>query len=311
MATTTINKLAARAFSPNTEDTYAYALRRLHEWLQDHELELSDASIASCIDSLYASGLSQSLCSLVVSAVNWHAKYDSSDSPIGIQTSLTLAGIRRSPKQGHGQVTGISWLEANHIAELRRSKGTLAGLRNASLIRVGSDALLRPSEMQAINVRDIEFLPELNCSILTIRRSKTDPEGVGNKKILGPKTTSLVLNWLDRAGISNDRVFRRLSRRDRVCGPDLTTRSIRSIIKASAEEAGLKGRFSGQSLRVGSAQTLAVLGVSDIEMMLEGRWSSPRMPAHYASGILATRSATARLRYGVVNEPITKTATDS
>ena len=46
----------------------------------------------------------------------------------------------------------------------------------------------------------------------------------------------------------------------------LTQRSIRSIIIRRARDAGVKGRISGHSLRVGSAQSLAAAGASLVEM---------------------------------------------
>ena len=51
--------------------------------------------------------------------------------------------------------------------------------------------------------------------------------------------------------------------------------------------AGLKGIFSGHSLWIGSAQSLAASGASLVEMQTAGRGSSPAMPGHYARG--ATR----------------------
>ena len=65
-----------------------------------------------------------------------------------------------------------------------------------------------------------------------------------------------------------------------------------------AGAADLEGRFSGHSLRVGGAQSLASAGASVVEMQTAGRWQSPSMPGRYARGELAARGAVARLRYG-------------
>ena len=77
----------------------------------------------------------------------------------------------------------------------------------------------------------------------------------------------------------------------------LSTRSVRQIIKDRAEAAGVEGRVSGHSLRVGAAQSLAQAGASLVEMQQAGRWESPLMPGHYARAELASRGAVARLRY--------------
>ena len=80
--------------------------------------------------------------------------------------------------------------------------------------------------------------------------------------------------WLEAAGIAGGPMFQRL------------------------DKAGVEGRVSGHSLRVGGAQSLAAAGASIVEMQTAGRWQSPSMPGRYARGQLAARGAVAKLRYG-------------
>ena len=109
----------------------------------------------------------------------------------------------------------------------------------------------------------------------------------------------LIKEWLAASGVKDGKVFRRLSRTGRVLGRGLSLGAIRTIIRNSiSEAAGFEGRYSGHSLRVGAAQSLAKHGASLVELMEEGRWKSPRMAVHYAASPLSLRSATARLRYG-------------
>ena len=67
---------------------------------------------------------------------------------------------------------------------------------------------------------------------------------------------------------------------------------------ARAKAAGLTGRYSGHSLRVGSAQSLVGRGATLPEAQLCGRWGTPRMVAHYVRAQRAERGTVARLRYG-------------
>ena len=67
--------------------------------------------------------------------------------------------------------------------------------------------------------------------------------------------------------------------------------------QARAADAGIEGRVSGHSLRIGAAQSLAAAGAGLVELQQAGRWDSPSMPAHYARGQLAARGAVARLRH--------------
>ena len=69
----------------------------------------------------------------------------------------------------------------------------------------------------------------------------------------------------------------------------------RNAIKRWAAEAGVEGFISGHSLRVGTAVSLAQVGVTVVDMQTAGRWQSPSMPAHYAK---AERGAVARFKDG-------------
>ena len=68
-------------------------------------------------------------------------------------------------------------------------------------------------------------------------------------------------------------------------------------ISPGAAAAGVAGRVSGHSLRVGSAQSLVAAGAGLVELQEAGDWQTPTMPAHYARHQLAARGAVAKLRY--------------
>ena len=159
---------------------------------------------------------------------------------------------------------------------------------------VARDALLRVSEIAALDVADVSLAEQT----VVIRRSKTDQEGAGAVQFLGKPTVERIRTWLRASGLAAGALFRVVNKSGRVYGERLTARSIRSIITRRARAAGVEGRVSGHSLRVGSAQSLATAGASLVEMQVAGRWESPNMPGHYAQGQLARQGAVARLRYG-------------
>ena len=78
----------------------------------------------------------------------------------------------------------------------------------------------------------------------------------------------------------------------------LDVSGLRLVLKRRAAAAGIEGRVSGHSLRIGTAQSLAGRGATLVEMQIDGRWSSPQMPGYYARAQVAARGAAARLRYG-------------
>ena len=136
---------------------------------------------------------------------------------------------------------------------------------------------------------------------LTIEHGKTDQEGTGAVLFVGAPTVSRLRIWMSTAGIESGPLFRRVRRGGVVGDAALSTQAVRQIIKRRAAAADLEGHFSGHSLRVGSAQSLASQGASLVEMQNAGRWQSPAMPGHYARGEFAARGAVARLRYGEVS----------
>ena len=75
-------------------------------------------------------------------------------------------------------------------------------------------------------------------------------------------------------------MFRRVRTGDVIGSGRLRVRTVRAIITRRARDAGVEGRVSGHSLRIGAAQSLAAAGASVVEMQTAGRWTSPTMKKH-------------------------------
>ncbi len=301
--------LVQASISAGTRRAYRGALGRLDAWLGGRVLD--DHALSEWIAGIHDRGLSPSSASLAVAACRFRAKMSGMENPAGPMTARTLAGIRRSSAgRGRGQVAGIPWEEADRVVGRAMGEGTVRGLRDAALIAVGSDALLRVGEMVAIDVRDIERDPD-GSAVLHIHRSKTDQEGMGATCYLGRRTVEVLDAWMDSAGTGRDGgnpeapVFRSVRKGGGV-GGRLSCRSARSIVVrrcggGNGNNGGI-GRISGHSLRVGSAISLARAGASLVELQQAGRWKSPEMPARYTRGESARRGPVARLRHGRVGE---------
>ena len=138
-------------------------------------------------------------------------------------------------------------------------EGSLAGLRDAAIVALMSDAMLRVSEVAALDCADLATETD-GSGRLTIRYSKTDQKGEGAVQLIGAPTVRRVQVWLDAAGHRAGPMFRRV-RRGAVVGTErIADRSLRRIIARRAADAGVGGRISGHSLRVGAAQSLAAAG---------------------------------------------------
>ena len=287
--------LARACIADNTRRVYAGALRKF----QRSGYPETDEGIAAYLGRLFEEGLAAPCGEQAVAALRFRAKVEGRPSPIGPATTRVLAGYRRRALgRGRGQVAGLRWAQADRAAEMAEAKGGLRGLRDAAILAVASDALLRISELKALDVRDVD----LEEQTVLIRSSKTDQEGEGSVQFLGEPTIERVRAWLEVSGLTEGALFRRVRQGEPV-GERLSVVTMRYIIGKWGKAAGVCGRVSGHSLRVGSAQSLATAGASLVEMQVAGRWQSPLMPGHYAQGQLAKQGAVARLRYGTEWEP--------
>ena len=288
--------LAAASLSPGTRSVYTSVLGGLDAWLAGGPLD--DKTLAVYLGHLFDEGKAPSSAGLVVAAAKLRARLLGDVSPTGPATERVLAGFRREARgRGRGQVVGIRWEQADAAAAIAARSGDLAGLRDAAILAIASDALLRVSEVSALDVEDLAIEQD-GSGRLTIRHSKTDQEGAGAVQYVGASTVRRVRAWLDAAGHSSGPLFRRVRRGGIPVATRLNVRSIRWIVAKRAAAAGIEGRISGHSLRVGAAQSLAAAGASLVDMQNAGRWTSPAMPGHYARGQLAGRGAVARFRYG-------------
>ena len=284
--------LMQASIAENTRRAYAGALRQFESAGQPE----TDAGVAAYLSRLYEQGRSAACAGMVVAALRFRARLHGRPSPVGAATTRVLAGFRRlAAERGRGKVAGVDWEQADRAAAMAEQPGDLAGLRDAAIVAVASDALLRVSEIVALDVPDVDLAEQT----VLIRHSKTDQEGKGAVQFLGQPTTERIRVWLQASGLADGALFRAVNKSGRVQGERLTVRSIRRLITRRAKAAGVDGRVSGHSLRVGSAQSLATAGASLVEMQVAGRWQSPAMPGRYAQGQLAKRGAVARLRYGL------------
>ena len=293
-------ELIEKSFAENTIRNRRHALQKFDEWLQGKQI--TDGLLAEYITHLFDLGKAPGTISIAVSAVKWYLKHRNGGTPVELPiTSATLSGIRREGRdRGRGQRNGLTWKEVERICAVQEADGTLRGLRNSAILRVMSDGLLRISEVTELRISDLED------NTLRIRFSKTDQEGQGEHLYLCEDTRQIVGKWLERSGLTEGYLFRRMTARgdnlyinkDTDEPSKLTDDGVRKIIKSCAARVGLVEKVSGHSARIGSAVSLAQAGASLVDIQTAGRWKDPGMPAHYARAQFAERGAIARFKDG-------------
>lgn len=212
----------------------------------------------------------------------------------GVKTAL--AGLARLGRAGaQKQARGIS---REDLAAIRatactprvgrggkietEARARARGQVDIALCAVMFDGMLRRSEAADLTWADIAPVAD-GSGRLTVRHSKTDPQGEGKVLWISPATMEALHAMRGESGDGAAPVFR------------LSGQQISRRIAAACQAAGLGRGYSGHSLRVGAAQALAAANISLAGIMENGRWQSARMPARYTRNAAAAQSAMARL----------------
>ncbi len=232
-------------------------------------LPASPETVASFLAHQADSGLSASTISRRCAAIRYAHKLAGHEPPTNCEAvKATLRGIRRA-------IGAAPKPKAPAVAETLRDmakaapSGRLKGLRDRALLTMGFGGAFRRSELVALNVDDIEETDE--GLRVTIRRSKTDQEGLGVTIAIvrgGACCPVKALRaWLDAAGISDGPIFRPIRKGGHVRDRRLTAKSVCDLVKAYAHSIGLDAStFGAHSLRSGFLTSAARRGASIFKM---------------------------------------------
>lgn len=149
---------------------------------------------------------------------------------------------------------------------------TLVDLRDRALLWTGFGGAMRREEAVGLDVEDLERMPGSRTRA-HIRRSKTDQTAIGATVTLPRDAVEAVDAWLDAARIERGAIFRRMIHRT-VSPRRLSDQSVRVIVQARAEAAGLGPGWSGHSLRRGAATEAVANGASVPQLKRLGRWKT-------------------------------------
>ena len=224
-----------------------------------------------------------------------------------IQDEAVTLELRRLDQQvsvRQRQAKALGW---EHLKRFLETAGeSLPATRERALVCVAYDTMARRSELIALDVDDIEFLPD-GTSRALIRRSKTDQAGEGNTAYLSRTTVRYLNDWLKAAEISEGAIFRRVIGRGTAkelpggrgrIGGRLSVDGVAQAFKRVAEWVGMPAeevaQVSGHSIRVGATLDLLALNIDLASVMQAGRWKTNRMPMRYGEHVLAARGGMAR-----------------
>ena len=202
--------------------------------------------------------------------------------------SATLKGLTRLRGTASRQVKA---LREYHIqAMLAQCADTTIGRRDAAIIAIGFAGALRRSEICGLSVEDVVFLKSAEENnqhmFLTIRHSKTDQQGKGQKiAILDGRTIRPIHRlrmWLNASGITHGSLFQTMKRGGHVQGKPLHHSDIPRLIKYYAARIGLDPKeVAGHSLRAGFVTSAAAHHARLDKIMAVTRHTNPSTVMKY------------------------------
>ena len=321
VATPTTRRLADASLSRNTRRAYAGALRRLDAWRGAAPVD--DASLAVYLGELFVAGRAPATAALAVAAVRFRATLAGQPAPAGEATARVLGGFRRTaadrgrrqaaPLRADGLAAILATADRPRVTGRGRESGAVAARRGAldkALAAVLFQGGLRRADAAALEAilgtssastetgsrrpprrvdrqtawRDVAPATTAGAILVTVRRSKTDQEGTAaDVRYLKSAAAAAVLALRPADPAPTARVF-----------GGRTPQQLGRRFTAAAAAAGLHGRLTAHSGRVGLASELTARGASTTDVMRAGAWKTARMVAHYSAGATAELGAVAR-----------------
>lgn len=288
---------AAGAFADNTKAAYASDTRIFAAWCTERglaALPALPATIAAFVADMAASRKPATVTRYVASIAAMHKAAAVDDLPTRHQmVTLALRTMRRAHGTAQKQAPGLGRGDLDRILAVL-DQTQLSALRDAALVALMYDTLLRRAEVVALDLEDVQEAGD-GTGTVRVRRSKGDQEGAGDDvRFIAADTMDRLTAYRQAAGLDAGALFRVVAKGGRI-SRRLDAGDINRILARRAKQAGLACTPTGHSLRVGAASDLAHAGAELPGIMLAGGWKSPTMPARYTRRANVRRGAMARL----------------
>ena len=281
-----VGAAAAQAeHSAGTRASYRSAWAAWTKWAAMHEVATLPAEPAAVAAYLThrAESFRMPTVRMAAAAIAAAHRAAGHDNPV-LLVKATLKALERraaaagmAPARQAGALTdeALAAIRVNACKPRRTASGRLEspgrarrrGLVDIALCQVMSDAGLRRSEAASLVWADVQR-QQNGSGRLLIRCRETDAEDPGVAVITAQALRDLAA--IRQGAPANAPVF------------GLAPNSINRRIKAAALAAGLGDGFGGHSGRVGLARRMMQNGAPMQTVMLQGRWKSSNMVAHYA-----------------------------
>lgn len=278
------NPYIIAATSQNTRRAYQADIRHFEKW--GGQLPASTETILVYLQAFAKELNSRTLSRRLTALKNWHTYQGFPDPTQHPSVSKTLAGIMRTHGKPKDKAPPLLPEHLFKIVTFLAEEKTLRAYRDSALLQLAFFGAFRRSEIVAICVEHIDWKNQ-GIDIL-IPHSKTDQtnEGqycavpYGNEQLCPVRALK---QWLNRSGITNGPIFRRIYTDDRLDETPLAPLSVSNILKKRAQDVEISqaGNLSSHSLRRGLATSASRDGASIPAIMRQGRWKNVNTVMEY------------------------------
>ncbi len=212
---------------------------------------------------------------------------------------VDVEAARRLVMRGRTRAKPKKPLRLAQVEEvLALEAGTLREKRDRAMLAVAYSAMLRRSELVALEIHDLAFDAD-GSGTATVKFSKTDQEAEGHVRYLAPFAVAALKEWLNDAPITEGHLFRRVLPNGTVGHKPLTDHEVARVFKRLAQRVDAGGLgvagIAGHSTRIGAAHDLVEAGFDVAAIANAGGWKSLMMPNYYTRELRAKQSAMAQL----------------
>jgi len=267
--------------APATRRAYKADLEHFRAWGGD--VPTTDMQLAAYL-AAQATNLKVATLTRRLAAISIAHKAQRLPSPASFPlVRATMRGVRR--EHGAAKRQAAPLLREDLFVVLAAMGDRLKDFRDRALLLVGFAGGLRRSELAAINLIDFERVRE--GVVLSIRRSKTDQDGVGQRiGIPFGRTIHCPVRaleaWLNAARIEDGPLFRPVDRHGRLSLHRLSGEAVSLIVRGRMLAAGFEPQgYSGHSLRAGFATSATRMGVSTFKIRQQTGHASDAMLSRY------------------------------
>ena len=272
------------AYAPATMKSYVTDVRLFVEWCEHRQISALPTDVATVCAFLEDQAVflcPSSVRRRLYAIRKAHRLLRLPDPTFDEDINITLRRVRRAKANRPKQAKGMT---RDYLDKcLNAQPNNPWGLRNRAMISLGYDLLTRRSELVALRTDDVEMREDGTLRVI-IRRSKSDPFGMGRIAFSSSRSADLVQEWLAWRGAEVEPLFCGIYQ-GKPINHALGTTKVKLIIKEAAAAAGLSpedvAAFSGHSLRVGAAQDLLCAGYDTVAIMRAGGWKSINVLGRY------------------------------